>query len=222
VWHDWAGTQGLFNAFGYSSPRQIWQSFHDQGVTHVISLPGSFPASTRGEDVLFSLLLQHAGRGRTFGQFRVDTLPRKPPPDQGKIDVLALGLWGYADGLYPVEAMSVHEGVSNRTYPAAAEALPPDDEGRLALLAKAQVVYMGGRNTLPPTAAGTRSSAQRTVDPLRSRISMAFQRIAGLEGGLELFARKSRRGRTPKPVDAPSSGPVSGDGQSAPAATSGQ
>jgi hypothetical protein len=207
VWHDWAGTQGLFNAFGYSSPSQIWQSFHDQGVTHIISLPGSIPASTRGEDVLFAMLLEHAGAGRYFGQFRVDALPKEPPPDWGKIDVLTLSLWGYRDGLYPVEAMSVHEGLPRKFqhFPAPDEALPFDDEGRELLLAKASVVYMGRRGAPPPVAeaSGTLLSPLKAVEPLRTRIDRSFRRAATFSDGLEVYFRKPKRGRMPGPVAFP-------------------
>jgi hypothetical protein len=207
VLNDWAGQQGMFNAFGYSQPRQLWQSFHDQGVTHIISLPGSLPASTRGEDVLFAMLLEYAGKGRAFGQFRVDTLPAQPPPDYGAIDVLALSLWGYQDGLYPVEAMSVHEGLPRkyRNFPAPSEELPLDDEGRLHLLSKASVIFMGRRGPPAPVAEslGKLYSPLAAVQPLRARIDRSFRRVATFEGGLELYFRKPKRGRMPGPVSFP-------------------
>jgi hypothetical protein len=207
VLHDWAGTQGLFNAFGYSSPSQIWQSFHDEGVTHIISLPGSIPASTRGEDVLFAMLLDSAGQGHQFGHFRVDALPAKPPRDIGPIDVLVLGLPGYRDGLYPVQSMAVHEGLPYRLqrFPAPEEPLPFDDEARVALLAKANVIYRGHRGVPAPVAeaSGTLFSPMATPQPLRARMDRAFRKVATFQGDLEVYLRKPKRERWPGPVAFP-------------------
>jgi hypothetical protein len=207
VLFDWAGSQGLFNHTGLSSPTQIWQSFRDQGVTHILSLPGSIPASTRGEDVLFGMLLAHAGQGRQMGQFRVDALPAKPPRDIEPIDVLALGMWGYRDGLYPVSAMNVHEGLAQRWqhWPMPEEPLPFDDEERMLMLAKAGAVLVGRRGVPGPVAeaSGTLYSPLATVQPMRQRMERSFYRAASYQGGLELFLRKPKHHRYPGPVALP-------------------
>jgi hypothetical protein len=201
VLFDWAGSQGLFNHVGFSSPIQIWQSFKDQGVTHIVSLPGSVPASTRGEDVLFAMLLEHAGQGKIIGQFRVDALPAKPPRDRSPIDVLTLGMWGYGDGLYPVSALDVHEGLALRwqRWPAPEEPLPVDDQERFALLAKASAVLVGGRGVPGPA----EYSPLATVQSLRARIEKSFHRAGTFSGGLELFLRRSKFNRAPGPVSLP-------------------
>ncbi|MET0410982.1 MAG: hypothetical protein ABW217_06780 [Polyangiaceae bacterium] len=198
VLFDWSGAQGLFNHVGFSSPIQIWQSFKDQGVTHIVSLPGGVAASTRGEDVLFAMLLEQAGQGKIIGQFRVDPLPAKLPPDGLPIEVLTLGMWGYGDGLYPVSALSVHEGLAMRwqRWPYPEELLPSDDEERIALLAKASAVLVGGRGVPGPAT----YSPLATVQPLRSRIERSFYRAQTYQGGLELFLRRPKLHRYPGPV----------------------
>lgn len=201
VLFDWAGAQGLFNHTGLSSPLQILQSFKDQGVTHIVSLPGSIPASTRGEDVLFGMLLEQAGPGKLFGHFRVDALPEKLSRDPTPVDVLTLGMWGYGNGLYPVSALNVHEGLSQRfqRWPSPEEPLPDDDDGRLALLAKASAVLVGGGNVPAPA----EYSPLMTVQSLRSRMERSFVRAATYQGGLELYLRRYKFHRYPGPIVLP-------------------
>lgn len=197
--HDWTGMQALFDNRGLSSPRELWQAYRDQGVTHLISLPGGMAAVTRGEDVLFAALLLESKSSQRFGPFRLDELPKKPPSAR-PLDVLALGLAGYADGLYPVERLSVHEGTRSRrlVFPEPLEALPDDDEGRRALVARADAVFVGPRGVperqwSPPLVAGS----------LRALVDQRFRRAASFAGGLELYFRKPGPRRLPGPVAVP-------------------
>lgn len=198
VLFDWDGAQGLFHHAGLSSPVEIWQSFKDQGVTHILSLPGNIPASTRGEDVLFAMLLESAGQGKFMGHFNVHALPSNPPRDPSPVDVLTIGMWGYGDGLYPVSALNVHEGLALRwqQWPYPEETLPADDEGRLALLAKASAVFLGRRGLPGPA----EYAPLATPQPLRARLDKSFYRAASYQGGLELYLRRPKFHRYPGPV----------------------
>jgi hypothetical protein len=180
VLQDWVGYQSLFDARGYRSPRQLWDAYRAQGVTHVLTLPNDLPAATRGEDVIFALL-QQSTSARRFGPLRLDTLPESPPPDPERpIEVVALGIWGYADGLYPVEAMTTHEGVPHRfqRFPPPEAPLPADDGGRLALLSRAQAVFVGKGAGL--------------AGALEAEVKRSFQQAASFQGGsLQLYLRRT-------------------------------
>ncbi len=190
VYQDWVGYQGLFDARGYTSPRQLWEAYRAQGITHVVSMPRDLPAATRGEDVIFALL-QEQSRFRRHGSLRLDTLPETPPPDPDRpIEVLSLGSWGYRDGLYPVERMTTHEGVPHRhqKFPPPETPLPPDDEGQLALLARARAVLIGNHDAVRPA--------------VKAELDRSFRQASVYQGGrIELHLRRTMPAR-PVPTGA--------------------
>ncbi len=184
---DWVGYQGTFNLLGISSPVQLWQAYRNEGVTHVLWAPGGGASATRGEDVVFAMLMAHAGEGRRFGNFSLHELPGRPPLDPGQVNVLALGMPGYADGLYRVQDMATHEGLPDhiRFYPAPAEPLPADEEGRRDLLAKSSAVYTGPRGVPAP-----RSKHGPAPQPLSHFIDQSFRPAASHDRGLTVYLRQ--------------------------------
>jgi hypothetical protein len=76
---------------------------------------------SKEEEVMFLFLIDRCGANRfQVGQFEVVELPSTPPPDHAPFRVLALGLQGYADGVYPIAKMGVVEVIfdPSRTFPA--------------------------------------------------------------------------------------------------------
>jgi hypothetical protein len=108
---DWIGFQGLFDYRLYKTPRDLYERLRQVGVTHVAWLPAFLPARSKQEELIFDALAEaHRGVTKHFGAMEVFELAPEPPPALFRqYRVLAVGLGGYADGLYSVEALSTCE-----------------------------------------------------------------------------------------------------------------
>jgi hypothetical protein len=108
---DWAGFQGLIDYRPLRSARELQERLRALGVTHLAWLPGGTPAPSKQADVLFaSLVAGHEREGRSFGALRLLALDDTSPPP-GPLRVLVFGLPGYANGLYPIEALATLESL---------------------------------------------------------------------------------------------------------------
>jgi hypothetical protein len=109
---DTPGRQGLVSYAGVRGLRGLHELYRSLGVTHLLWRPGARAASTRQEDVLFSdYVLRYGAHPKRFADKRLVEIPSEPPPEDHSYKVLALGLKGYKDGLYPVEAMTTYEAI---------------------------------------------------------------------------------------------------------------
>jgi hypothetical protein len=145
---DWAGQQGLILYEDLRGPRGLFDFYKSIGVTHLLWLPGRRAASTKQEDVLFSDFVHRFGRGsRRFGEFELVALPSEPPPADHPYHVLSLGLAGYADGLYPVEAMKAYEDIpgDREKFAPPEVALPSDPVAQVELATRADAVCLAER-----------------------------------------------------------------------------
>jgi hypothetical protein len=134
---DWAGQQGLILYEDIHGPRSLYDLWRSLGVTHLLWLPGRRAASTKQEEVLFTDFVQRYGKDRRhIGGEELVTLPSEPPPPDHPFQVLSIGLAGYADGLYPVEAMKTYEAVpeNKETFAPPAKPLPQDVAAQLDLV----------------------------------------------------------------------------------------
>jgi hypothetical protein len=151
---DWPGQQGLITYEGIQGSRQLYDYFRSLGITHLLHTPRQRGAASKLDEVLFTDFIQRYGKNiRRAGAFELVDMPPVPPPQDAPYHVLAIGMWGYKDGLYPVETMNVYEGVQRRflKFPAPAVPLPRDDPERLDLLARARAALVG-RNAKPSDA----------------------------------------------------------------------
>lgn len=147
---DWPAFQGLIGLDGVRSTRGLVELWRRHGLTHVVHVPGWRPAATKQDEVLFAELRFRAGDVKRFGPLELFPVPAA---GAGKdLRVLALGLWGYRNGLYPVEAMTTHEGLPAHllAWPAPAVPLAPAEDAQTALLAQADVVLVGAGQVAPP------------------------------------------------------------------------
>jgi hypothetical protein len=121
VLQDMAGFQALISYRGIKTPRQLYDLYRSHGITHIVHERGTYPALSKEEEVMFLFLIDRCGANRfQVGQYEVVEMPATPPPDHAPFRVLTLGLGGYADGVYPIEAMGVVELIfdPHRTFPA--------------------------------------------------------------------------------------------------------
>jgi hypothetical protein len=121
VLQDMAGFQALISYRGIETPRELYDLYRSHGITHIVHERGVYPALSKEEEVMFLFLIDRCGANRfQVGQFEVVELPSTPPPDHAPFRVLALGLQGYADGVYPIAKMGVVEVIfdPSRTFPA--------------------------------------------------------------------------------------------------------
>ena len=143
---DWIGFQGLFDYRLYRTPRDLYDRLRAVGVTHVAWLPVSPVARSKQEELIFDAFVDACGGdARHFGAMSVFALPPSPPPETAPYQVLAVGLGGYADGLYPVEALSNCEEMPPQMQHGALPTrtgAPP--AGAWSLLDDATAVFVGG------------------------------------------------------------------------------
>jgi hypothetical protein len=106
---DWVGFQGLFDYRLYKTPRDLYDRLREVGVTHVAWVPKSPPARSKQEELIFDAFVDTSGQSaQQFGPLSIFAMPPTPPPVPA-YRVLAVGLGGYENGLYPVEALSTCE-----------------------------------------------------------------------------------------------------------------
>jgi hypothetical protein len=170
---DWAGFQGLIDYRPLESARELHQRLRELGVTHVAWLPGGTPAPSKQADVLFAALV--AGReeeSRRFGALRMLPLGGAGPAPSAPLRVLAFGLGGYADGLYPIEALSTLETLPPELQRFARPAVPaPGWPAARRLAERADALVLGrsafDREAAPP--AGFREAARYATHAIHLR-----------------------------------------------------
>ena len=179
---DWAGQQALIFYEDIHGPRSFYDYYKDRGITHLLWIPGRRAASTKQEDVLFSDFVHRYGKGpHRFGGEELVAMPAKPPPPDPPYRVLALGLNGYADGLYPVEAMKTYEDVpetphTHETFAPPEAPLPREAAAQAELLAGASAVCLG--------------DGFRPEPLVKSRLDALFEQAASYPKGFTILVRK--------------------------------
>lgn len=180
IYLDWAGQQGLILYEGLHGPRGIYDYWRSLGMTHILHLPGHHIAPTVHEDVIFNHFINRYGKGRRrFGGIELVEIPAEPPPPDAPYFVLAAGIGGYKDGLYPVESMKTYDGMPKamHKYAPPEVPLPRDAEAQKALLARATAVVQGAKPGLDPT--------------VKAAIDAEFSSVASYARGYTVLVRKS-------------------------------
>jgi hypothetical protein len=148
---DWAGQQGLFSYEPLKSPRDVHAMWRAAGITHLLHLP-SRESPSRQEDVLFhDYLVHYTTKNKRFGGYEIVDIPAEaPPPPSRPYRVLVVGLTGYKDGLYPVEALNTYEAVPKHLLRWAAPMTPLTKDVALAstLVDGAEAVLLGAKPDL--------------------------------------------------------------------------
>jgi hypothetical protein len=137
---DWAGWQHVIDYRPMKNARDVYDLYRRLGITHIVwSL--QYPA-TKQEDALFFEFARHYARPlQETGDFRLWAMPTSRPPECDAMVVLARGLYGYPDGLYPVTSLQVFEELpANLVVFPKPQATADDSEGWARLLERADAV----------------------------------------------------------------------------------
>jgi hypothetical protein len=110
---DFSGFQMLIDYRGFKNARDLYDRLREVGATHVVWQPGRATTSMH-EEVIFDVFAQLCGDQLSFGNMIVASMPTKPPPAEPAYKVLSIGVPGYPDGLYAVNAL----GLNNMFPPA--------------------------------------------------------------------------------------------------------
>jgi hypothetical protein len=172
---DWIGFQGLIDYRPFKTPRDVYNRFRELGVTQMVTLPTlQRPAASKQENILFDTFAAFYGTApRDFGELKVYDMPDHPPPEQSPFRVAVRGMYGYADGVYPIEALGVCE-----EYPPQLQHFPgpeiplSDDASFAAQLGHVDAVLLGG---------GARGSVPLPPEMIR----------VGGKGNVDVFARRA-------------------------------
>ena len=107
---DWVGYQGIIDYRQFRTPGDLYARLKKIGVTHIVTGPNPHSGDYRQEEVIFDAFVDRYGRSpQRFGSLNLFPMPAAAPPPEAPFQVLAIGLPGYKDGLYPVESLSTCE-----------------------------------------------------------------------------------------------------------------
>jgi hypothetical protein len=164
---DWIGFQGLFDYRRYRAPADLHERLRALGVTHVAWVPSFLPARSKQEELIFDAFADGNSRGtQRFGSISLFALPATPPPPAPAYAVLMVGMGGYSDGLYPVEALSTCEELPphlQRYAPPSKSSAPPADAW--TLLDEANAIFVGTQVRLDNA---VRDRLDREFRPIRA------------------------------------------------------
>jgi hypothetical protein len=115
VLQDLPGYQGLIDYRGVRTPRDLCQLYRSYGITHIVHERSVWPALSKQEEVVFAAFLARFAPN-TFheGEYEVVEIPNELPPQEVPYQSLMLGLDGYADGVYPIDALGIYEPLPER------------------------------------------------------------------------------------------------------------
>jgi hypothetical protein len=179
---DWANYQGLITYAGIHTPRELYDYYRSLGVTHMLyEQPMMSFAPSKQEEVVWNAFItgytQSMGQ---FGPYRLVQMPAEPPPHEAPYRVAALGLWGYADGVYPIARMGTVEYLDGKLLKFAKPEvpMPADDAARAELVRHADAVLVAPRLDLGAAVADT--------------LHQHFRRVLQFQDRYALYLRKHR------------------------------
>ncbi len=152
VLQDLPGFQGLISYKHVQTPRELCQLYRSLGVTHVLHERGLWPAYTKQEEVVFAAFLaRHAENIFRQGEYEVMEVPAELPPVETPYRVLTVGLDGYADGVYAIEALDVYEPLAARfkRFPTPTVAIDAEEPNATRALQHVDAVLASNLKSLP-------------------------------------------------------------------------
>lgn len=160
---DRRGFQSLIDYRKINTVRELFELHRSFGITHLVfDARERYPDAQRDEILINVLSRKHAQHLGNFGELGVYALPSEPPPAGPPYRVLALGVTGYADGLYPIDRMTTVEGLPSKLRTYAQPAAPFAPEQAAALVKSADVVLISASKSLD----GDASTALEEFEPI--------------------------------------------------------
>ena len=155
IYLGWVGYQGLISYDALRTPAEMQRYFQRLGITHLLYDPDGFRAATKQHEVLWNALIEHAPSLGRFGNYKLLRMPDKPLREDPPFRVGVLRLNGYADGVYPIEALNTDEYLPGelQSYRGPDQPLSADSSERAKLLEGVQAVLVG-RSERPSGAFG--------------------------------------------------------------------
>jgi len=161
---DIFGFQGVIDYRTFSSGRDLYDRLRELGVTHVTYYTARPLALSVQEEIIFDLFVDQCARSEsTYGLLTMFAMPAEPPPQQPVSDVLLIGVPNYADGIYPLKALTLNAlwPPEMKSYPAPAATAPVPQ----SLVSNAQVVLTGSAVTFEGADAEQLARDFRTARP---------------------------------------------------------
>ena len=153
VLQDLPGYQSLISYRGVRTARELVELYRSFGITHMAHERGVWPTLTKQEEVVIGVFLaRYAKNISHHGEYEVIELPAELPPVEAPYRVQTLGINGYPDGVYPVEALNVYDPLPDpmRHYPPPSVPAPEGSPESLAALDTVDVVLATTQRALPP------------------------------------------------------------------------
>jgi hypothetical protein len=145
---DAIGFEGLIDYREMKTPREMFDRLKSVGATHVVWTPGDSNPHSPQEEILFDVLASRQEQ-RWFSRLSMFELKYRPREEK-PYRAVTIGVTGYRDGLYPIEALVMCTELAESTWRPPAPAETADDV--TALIAKVPVVMTRVGQSLPPAA----------------------------------------------------------------------
>lgn len=182
VLFDWTGFQALITYERIHTPRELYTYLRSFGITHLLfELPMRLPAPSKQEEVVWNALVTgYCESLGQFGSYRLVRLPDQPPPEETGYRVATLGLWGYADGIYPIEHMGTIESLPGplQRFKRPTQPMPAAAAERTPLLESMDAIFVAPRFPLER--------------PDREALQRNFKRVVQYGDRYALYLRKER------------------------------
>ena len=133
---DWVGHQAGINYGRMRSPRAVWSTFREMGITHLMwTRSTSNDDSLAGDLRFFEYAEIYAKEQRDIAGFWFARVPERPPPDRrnDRVAIFACSLEGYSAGLYRLSSLVIHylDGKVQRPFPKPERALTEKNASEL-------------------------------------------------------------------------------------------
>ena len=151
VFQDLPGFQGLISYRRVRTARELVELYRSFGITHLVQEPGMWPTWTRQEEVVIAAFrARYANTAFREGEYEVIELPAELPPVEAPYRVQTIGMPGYADGVYAVEALNVYEPMPGpmKQYPAPSIVAPEGSPQSITALETVDAVLVNTDQTL--------------------------------------------------------------------------
>jgi hypothetical protein len=124
IYLGWVGYQGLISYDALHTPAELQAYFKRLGITHLLYDPDGFRAATKQQEILWNALIAHAPNMGRFGAYKLLRMPETPLRTEPPFRVGVIRLNGYADGIYPIEALNTDEYLPGELQSYQGPALP--------------------------------------------------------------------------------------------------